>query len=74
MTSQAKTDAAESERCLRRALAAERVASLPIVEHALDLYANGGPDMRAEAEALAALLKDFSERMRRDGIAVQVPR
>lgn len=55
----------ERERALRCMHAAETVCNFPIVEHALDLYANGGPDMRGEAEALAALLADFSERMRR---------
>ncbi len=54
-----------TERRLRRTHAADKVAGFPIVEHALDLLANGGPDMRAEAEALAALLSDFAERMRR---------
>lgn len=53
------------EFALRRKLAADKVAALPIVEHALDLYAHGGPDMRGEAEALEALLADFAERMRR---------
>lgn len=55
----------ELEFALRRSLTADKVKSLPIVEHALDLYAHGGPDMRGEAEALEALLVDFSERMRR---------
>lgn len=55
----------ERERALRRTGAADKVASFPIIEHALDLYAHGGPDMRAESEALAALLADFAERMRR---------
>src|SRR5688572_23813764 len=41
-----------SERALRRKFAADKVAQIPIIEHALDLYAHGGPDMRAEAEAL----------------------
>ena len=50
---------------LRRKIAADRVSHLPIVEHALDLYAHGGPDMRDEAKALEALILDFSERMRR---------
>jgi len=54
-------DAAEA----RRRMIADRVRALPIVEHALDLYAHGGPDMRGEAEAIEALLLDFAERMLR---------
>lgn len=53
-----------SEAAERRRQIPERVASFPIVEHALDLYAWGGPDMRAEAEVLAAMLLDFAKRMK----------
>lgn len=59
------TGASENERALRRKHAADKVEHFPIVEHALDLFAHDGPDMRAEAEALRALLADFAERMRR---------
>lgn len=54
-----------NERALRRKYAADKVAQFPIVEYAMDLHAYGGTDMRGEAQALAALMADFAERMRR---------
>ncbi len=57
--------AAERERALRRQHSADRILHFPLVEHALDQKAHGGPDMVKEAEALAELLRDFAERMKR---------
>ena len=53
----------EKEKAIRRRLAAQKLEHFPVIEYALDVLANGGPDLRCEAEELHSSLKTLSKRM-----------